>query len=61
MPEDTDEKRMTVRLPVDLHAAIAEQAAVDLRSVHNEIIALLNEALAARKKKANQGSGAGPA
>ena len=50
MPEDTDEKRLTVRLPLELHTKLSQHAEKDLRSLHNEIIALLREALAAREK-----------
>lgn len=46
-----EEKRITLRLPAELHAEIEELAKSDLRSLNAEIIILLREAVAARKQK----------
>ncbi|MCX4812942.1 Arc family DNA-binding protein [Streptomyces sp. NBC_01239] len=44
---DTDEeKRITVRLPAELHERLAAQATRDHRSVNGEIVHLLEAALA---------------
>ncbi|WP_019075547.1 Arc family DNA-binding protein [Streptomyces hokutonensis] len=40
-----EEKRITVRLPVDLHERLAAQAKRDRRSVNGEIVHLLEVAL----------------
>ncbi|MEX3105180.1 toxin-antitoxin system HicB family antitoxin [Streptomyces sp. V2] len=41
-----EEKRITVRLPVELHDRLAAQAKRDHRSVNGEIVHLLEAALA---------------
>jgi predicted HicB family RNase H-like nuclease len=41
-----EEKRITVRLPAELHERLATQAKQDRRSVNGEIIHLLEVALA---------------
>ena len=46
-----EEKRITLRLPAELHAEIETLAESDLRSLNAEIIILLREAIAARKQK----------
>ncbi|MFE9926487.1 Arc family DNA-binding protein [Streptomyces sp. NPDC005774] len=40
-----DEKRISLRLPTDLHARLVEQARADRRSLNSEIIHLLEVAL----------------
>ncbi|MFB7576531.1 Arc family DNA-binding protein [Streptomyces sp. NPDC056165] len=41
----TDEKRISLRLPTDLHARLVEQACSDRRSLNSEIVHLLEVAL----------------
>ncbi|MEV5012818.1 Arc family DNA-binding protein [Streptomyces sp. NPDC055692] len=41
----TDEKRISLRLPTDLHARLVEQARSDRRSLNSEIVHLLEAAL----------------
>ncbi|MFE9312152.1 Arc family DNA-binding protein [Streptomyces sp. NPDC088353] len=41
----TDEKRISLRLPTDLHAQLVEQARSDRRSLNSEIVHLLEVAL----------------
>lgn len=52
MPEGDNEKRLTLRLPEDIHEEISRLAEEDYRSLHSEIIVLLKEAIAARKQQA---------
>jgi hypothetical protein len=40
-----DEKRITLRLPADLHERLAEWARTDRRSLNSEIVHLLEVAL----------------
>ncbi|MFL1375884.1 toxin-antitoxin system HicB family antitoxin [Nocardiopsis protaetiae] len=40
-----DEKRISLRLPPDLHARLVEQARLDRRSLNSEIVHLLEVAL----------------
>lgn len=40
-----DEKRVSLRLPADLHARLASQAKADRRSLNSEIIHLLERVL----------------
>ncbi|MHB9858265.1 Arc family DNA-binding protein [Streptomyces sp. YIM S03343] len=40
-----DEKRISLRLPTDLHARLVEAARADRRSLNSEIIHLLEAAL----------------
>jgi hypothetical protein len=40
-----DVKLFSLRLPVDLHAALVKLAERDTRSLHGEIIALLRDAV----------------
>ena len=47
-----EEKRITLRLPEEVHAAIAELARQDVRSLNAEILVLLREAVAARLQAA---------
>ncbi len=47
-----EEKRITLRLPEDVHAAIADLAKQDVRSLNAEILVLLREAVAARLQAA---------
>ena len=49
MEAETDEKRITLRLPADVHAAVAQLADQDVRSLNAEILVLLREAIIARK------------
>ena len=45
------EKKITIRLPEQLHAEIVKLAAEDLRSLNSELVKLLQEAVEARRKK----------
>jgi hypothetical protein len=49
METEIDEKRITLRLPTDVHASVAQLADQDVRSLNAEILVLLREAIAARK------------
>ncbi|MGA5052211.1 Arc family DNA-binding protein [Streptomyces cellulosae] len=40
-----DEKRITLRLPADLHARLTEEARTERRSLNSEIVHLLEAAL----------------
>ncbi|MFF9489776.1 Arc family DNA-binding protein [Streptomyces sp. NPDC014676] len=40
-----DEKRISLRLPTELHARLAEKARTDRRSLNSEIVHLLEAAL----------------
>ncbi|WP_328392506.1 Arc family DNA-binding protein [Streptomyces sp. NBC_00390] len=40
-----DEKRISLRLPTDLHARLVEEARADRRSLNSEIVHLLEVAL----------------
>lgn len=40
-----DDKRITLRIPVDIHARLVEQASADRRSLNSEILYLLETAL----------------
>ncbi|MEV8567086.1 Arc family DNA-binding protein [Streptomyces sp. NPDC051322] len=40
-----DEKRISLRLPTDLHARLVEAAGADRRSLNSEIVHLLEVAL----------------
>ena len=44
-----EEKRITLRLPADVHTAVSEMADIDLRSLNAEIVILLREAIEARR------------
>ncbi len=46
-----DEKKVTIRIPDELHQALVKLSEQDTRSLNGEIIALLREAIAERKKK----------
>lgn len=43
MPDD--EKKFTLRLPEDLHAALSQMAEEDDRSLHGMVIKILREAV----------------
>ncbi len=45
-----NEKKITIRIPADLHQELVEASEQDNRSLNGEIITLLKEALAARKQ-----------
>jgi hypothetical protein len=45
-----EEKKLTIRIPGDLHTKLSEAAKTDTRSLNAEIIVLLKEALEARNK-----------
>lgn len=45
------EKKITIRIPADLHDKLIKLAEQDTRSLNGEIIALLKEAVTAREKK----------
>lgn len=49
--EEGEEKKMTLRLPPKLHAALVRIARDDRRSLHSEIIILLEEAIENRNKE----------
>ncbi len=44
----SEEKKMQLRLPSELHRALVALAHRDLRSLHAEILVLLREAITAR-------------
>jgi hypothetical protein len=46
-----EEKKLTIRVPEDLHKALSINAKQDTRSLNAQIIVLLREALEARKVK----------
>lgn len=46
--EDGDEKKLTIRIPEDLHDALVRVARQDARSLNAEIIVLLRAALDTR-------------
>lgn len=46
-----DEKKITIRIPAELHEKLIKAAEQDTRSLNGEIIALLREAIAGRAKK----------
>jgi hypothetical protein len=46
-----DEKRITLRLPSDVHDEITRLAEQDVRSLNAEILVLLREAIAARQRQ----------
>lgn len=48
--EYTDQIRITLRLPEELHQMIAELARRDLRSLNAEIVTLLRRAIEAEKR-----------
>lgn len=50
-----EEKKMTLRLPPDLHAALTKIARDDRRSLHAEIITLLEEAAKERGEYGSDG------
>jgi hypothetical protein len=43
------EKKFTLRLPEDMHAAISKMAEEDLRSLHSMVIVILRQAIEARQ------------
>lgn len=45
-----DDKKITVRIPPDLHEALVKLAEQDTRSLNGEIVALLRKAIADRQK-----------
>lgn len=47
-----EEKKITIRIPPDLHEHLARLAEQDTRSLNGEIVALLREAIAKREKQA---------
>lgn len=46
-----NEKKITIRIPDDLHEALVALAKQDTRSLNGEIIALLRAVIATRKRK----------
>lgn len=46
-----DEKKITIRIPPELHEQLVKAAEQDTRSLNGEIIALLRAAIASREKK----------
>ncbi len=53
MATDT-EKRVSLRMPEELHAAVLQLAQADTRSMHAEILVLLREAVVARSAREGQ-------
>lgn len=47
----SDEKKITIRIPADLHALLVKLAEQDTRSLNGEIAALLREAIKHRDKQ----------
>lgn len=47
----SDDKKITIRIPPDLHAQLVKLSAQDIRSLNSEIIALLREAIERRQIK----------
>ena len=45
-----NEKKITIRMPAELHQVVVEISEKDNRSLNGEIITLLQEAIDARKK-----------
>ncbi len=43
------EKKFTLRLPENMHAAISKMAEEDLRSLHSMVIVILRQAIEARQ------------
>jgi hypothetical protein len=48
-----DEKKVTIRIPDELHQELVKLSEQDTRSLNGEIIALLREVIARRKAKAD--------
>lgn len=46
-----NEKKITIRIPADLHQELVEVSEQDNRSLNGEIITLLKDAIDAHKKK----------
>ncbi len=46
----SDEKKITIRIPADLHEKLVRLAEQDTRSLNGEIVALLREATEKRAK-----------
>ena len=44
-------KKITIRLPEEVHTRLADLAKADTRSLNAEIVVLLREAIAARAKR----------
>ena len=51
---DTQEKRVLLRLPLDLYLRLQALARADMRSIHAETIFLLREAINARSVPAER-------
>lgn len=47
------EKKYTIRIPEELHAELERIAKEDMRSLHAQIIVMLREAAAKRRKLSN--------
>jgi hypothetical protein len=45
------EKKFTLRLPEDMHAALNQMADEDMRSLHSMVIVILREAIEAHRAK----------
>lgn len=50
------EKKITIRIPPDLHESLIRLAEQDTRSLNGEIIALLREAIVNRKQEDSSSS-----
>lgn len=50
------EKKMSLRLPVDIHAALSQMADEQDRSLHNMIIVILRQAINQWQKSKQQSS-----
>lgn len=46
-----DEKKLTIRIPVELHEQLVKLAEQDTRSLNGEIIALLQKAIASEQSQ----------
>lgn len=47
----SDEKKITIRIPADLHEKLVKLAEQDTRSLNGEIVALLREMTTQREKR----------
>lgn len=52
MVENTDEVRVTIRLPADLHQMVKNAAVTDRRSLNAEVVTLLEIAMAVVQRPA---------
>lgn len=50
------EKKFTLRLPEDMHAALSKMADEDMRSLHSMVIFILRQAIEAHRTQQQQAS-----